>query len=32
VHPTEGQTIGELWQRFDRAAHPLVQVHPGSGG
>ena len=23
VHPTEGRTIGELWQRFDRAAHPL---------
>jgi len=27
VHPTEKQTIGELWQRFDRAAHPLVPVH-----
>ncbi|HJS89354.1 MAG TPA: 2-amino-4-hydroxy-6-hydroxymethyldihydropteridine diphosphokinase [Steroidobacteraceae bacterium] len=26
VHPTAGKTIGELWQRFDRAAHPLVQV------
>jgi 2-amino-4-hydroxy-6-hydroxymethyldihydropteridine diphosphokinase len=26
VHPTEGQTIGELWQRFDRAAHPMIQV------
>jgi 2-amino-4-hydroxy-6-hydroxymethyldihydropteridine diphosphokinase len=26
VHPTEKRTIGELWQRFDRAAHPLVQV------
>ena len=23
VHPTEQRTIGELWQRFDRAAHPL---------
>lgn len=22
-HPTEQLTIGELWQRFDRAAHPL---------
>ncbi len=22
-HPTEGATIGELWARFDRAAHPL---------
>ena len=29
VHPTEGQTIAELWQRFDRAAHPLVQVRAG---
>lgn len=27
VHPTEKRTIGELWQRFDRAAHKLVQVH-----
>ena len=26
LHPTERQTIGELWQRFDRAAHPMVQV------
>jgi 2-amino-4-hydroxy-6-hydroxymethyldihydropteridine diphosphokinase len=26
VHPTEGRTIGELWQRFDRDAHPLVPV------
>jgi len=26
VHPTEKQTIGELWNRFDRAAHPLVEV------
>ncbi|HTL93568.1 MAG TPA: 2-amino-4-hydroxy-6-hydroxymethyldihydropteridine diphosphokinase [Steroidobacteraceae bacterium] len=23
VHPTERLTIGELWERFDRAAHPL---------
>ena len=23
MHPTEQRTIGELWQRFDRAAHPL---------
>lgn len=30
MHPTEGQTIGELWDRFDRAAHPLVQVRPGT--
>jgi len=23
VHPTEGMSIGELWRRFDRDAHPL---------
>ena len=28
VHPTEKLTIGELWQRFDRAAHPLIEVEP----
>ncbi|HXW74144.1 MAG TPA: 2-amino-4-hydroxy-6-hydroxymethyldihydropteridine diphosphokinase [Steroidobacteraceae bacterium] len=28
VHPTARVTIGELWQRFDRAAHPLEQVRP----
>lgn len=27
-HPTEHTTIGELWQRFDRAAHPLEPVAP----
>jgi 2-amino-4-hydroxy-6-hydroxymethyldihydropteridine diphosphokinase len=26
VHPTEKLTIGELWSRFDRAAHPLVEL------
>ena len=26
VHPTLGVTIGELWQRFDQAAHPLRRV------
>ena len=26
VHPTAGETIGELWSRFDRAAHPLLEV------
>jgi 2-amino-4-hydroxy-6-hydroxymethyldihydropteridine diphosphokinase len=26
VHPTEGRTIGELWERFDRASHPLMRV------
>ncbi|HVW68042.1 MAG TPA: 2-amino-4-hydroxy-6-hydroxymethyldihydropteridine diphosphokinase [Steroidobacteraceae bacterium] len=28
VHPTEKVTIGELWERFDRAAHPLIEVEP----
>jgi 2-amino-4-hydroxy-6-hydroxymethyldihydropteridine diphosphokinase len=23
-HPTAGATIGELWARFDRVAHPLI--------
>jgi len=27
-HPTEHATIGELWQRFDRAAHPMTRVAP----
>lgn len=26
VHPTSKLTIGELWERFDRAAHPLIEV------
>ena len=26
MHPTAGKTIGELWERFDRAAHPLVPI------
>jgi 2-amino-4-hydroxy-6-hydroxymethyldihydropteridine diphosphokinase len=26
VHPSAGATIGELWRRFDRAAHPLRSV------
>jgi 2-amino-4-hydroxy-6-hydroxymethyldihydropteridine diphosphokinase len=26
VHPTEKMTIGELWQRFDKAAHPLIKI------
>ena len=26
VHPTALLTIGELWRRFDRAAHPLEPV------
>ena len=29
IHPTEKQTIGELWSRFDRTAHPLVPVRGG---
>jgi len=32
VHPLEKLTIGELWQRFDRAAHEMVAVKPGAGG
>jgi 2-amino-4-hydroxy-6-hydroxymethyldihydropteridine diphosphokinase len=28
VHPTEKLTIGELWGRFDRPAHPLQEVEP----
>lgn len=28
VHPVEKITIAELWQRFDRAAHPLIEVAP----
>ena len=28
VHPTEKVTIGELWRRFDRAAHELVEIEP----
>ena len=26
VHPTAGTTIGELWMRFDQAAHPLERT------
>lgn len=26
VHPTAQLTIRELWERFDRSAHPLVRV------
>lgn len=26
LHPTEQRTIAELWQDFDRAAHPLIAV------
>ena len=26
VHPTLKATIGELWARFDRAAHPLIRI------
>lgn len=25
-HPVLGLTMGELWQRFDRAAHPMAEV------
>jgi len=30
VHPIEKVTMAELWQRFDRAAHPLVEIPAGS--
>jgi 2-amino-4-hydroxy-6-hydroxymethyldihydropteridine diphosphokinase len=30
VHPLEKVTMAELWQRFDRAAHPLVEIPAGS--
>ena len=26
VHPTAGLTIGELWERFDRDAHPMERI------
>ena len=26
LHPTAGLTIGDLWQRFDRASHPMQRV------
>lgn len=26
LHPVEGLTVGELWQRFDRAGHPLERL------
>ena len=26
VHPTLNLSIGQLWERFDRAAHPLVKI------
>jgi 2-amino-4-hydroxy-6-hydroxymethyldihydropteridine diphosphokinase len=26
IHPTEGLTIGQLWQRFDRDAHPMERL------
>jgi 2-amino-4-hydroxy-6-hydroxymethyldihydropteridine diphosphokinase len=28
VHPTEKVSIAELWQGFDRAAHPLIEIAP----
>lgn len=26
THPVLGETIGDLWRRFDRGSHPLVEV------
>jgi 2-amino-4-hydroxy-6-hydroxymethyldihydropteridine diphosphokinase len=28
IHPTAKLTIRELWERFDRAAHPLERIEP----
>jgi 2-amino-4-hydroxy-6-hydroxymethyldihydropteridine diphosphokinase len=28
MHPGTGETIGELWRRFDQNAHPLTRVAP----
>ena len=30
MHPTEKATIGELWQRFDRSAHALIEIEPST--
>jgi 2-amino-4-hydroxy-6-hydroxymethyldihydropteridine diphosphokinase len=30
MHPTEKLTIGELWRRFDRSAHELVEIEPST--
>lgn len=30
AHPTADATIRQLWERFDRDAHPLMPVRPGS--
>jgi 2-amino-4-hydroxy-6-hydroxymethyldihydropteridine diphosphokinase len=32
LHPTVQLTIGELWRRFDQAAHPLLPVTPPAPG
>jgi 2-amino-4-hydroxy-6-hydroxymethyldihydropteridine diphosphokinase len=32
VHPLEKVTIAELWRRFDKAAHPMVELKPAGGG
>jgi 2-amino-4-hydroxy-6-hydroxymethyldihydropteridine diphosphokinase len=29
IHPTLGRTMAELWQGFDRTAHPMVPVDCG---
>lgn len=31
LHPGVKLSIGELWQRFDRSAHPLERVPPPAG-
>ena len=32
VHPTAGLSVGELWRRFDRQAHPLERLARGGSG
>ena len=27
IHPESGRTLGEHWQEFDGASHPLTRVH-----
>jgi 2-amino-4-hydroxy-6-hydroxymethyldihydropteridine diphosphokinase len=31
MHPTLNATMGELWERFDQAAHPMTRVEPPPG-
>jgi 2-amino-4-hydroxy-6-hydroxymethyldihydropteridine diphosphokinase len=31
MHPTAGLSVGELWSRFDRQAHPLERMSRAQG-